>query len=208
MTTGVAGTNILEHEDVEHMYTIIPGAKEDFRGFVGRLEREVKPWRAQHKEEHANGADLVPWYRVATLADPHNIRCYLMGAWWLASEQGGRKYAQAEQFVREGLSNNPEDFQLHVMLGQMLHLQGENTEAIREYETAVGLALKMRPANGDVGPNWTQYQEGDAATAAHMAVLLTRDTQTTAAARALGEGYMRLMPDLWSLRRIVTDLDK
>ena len=211
MTTGMDQPHAdhrdtLAHEDVEHMHTVIPKANDDFRSFIGVLERKVKPWREEHIEEHGKGIELIPWYRVATLADPHNVRCYIIGAWWLASADGKGRIKEAENFIREGIKNNPNDFQLRIMLGELLERQELDKEAISEFRKGFEAALQIRPENGILGKNRTTYEESDFMTAAHMMVLLTRDTETTEAAIQLGEKLAQQVPDLLSLRRILTKL--
>ncbi len=195
--------DLLAHEDVEHMHTSIPKKEDDFRGFLGDLERKVKPWRPEHIDDHGKGIELVPWYRTATLVDPHNIRCYIMGAWWLSSNHMND---EAIRFIKEGIQNNPDDFQLRVMLGELYIKVDRKKEAFDEFTKGFTLGLKLRPQDGKVSPNWTVYQESDMIEAANFRVILTRDLETTAAAIRCGNAMMRQVHEMPSIERIVNTI--
>lgn len=99
--------------------TIIPTAEHDFRGFIGHLHRTVKPWKDPSEEhEHTAGTELLPWYRVMTLTDPHNIRGYMIGTWWLITEaeadmahHAAHDHEHPHEHTHDGLpmTGNPDD---------------------------------------------------------------------------------------------------
>jgi tetratricopeptide (TPR) repeat protein len=181
-----------EHEDHDHgagTPTIIPTVDEDFRGFIGHLERAVKPWRdPSQAHQHTDGTELLPWFRLMTLTDSHYVLGYTVGGWWLKS----RNLDEALAFAKEGTVNNPDAFQVWYTLGQ-LHLEkgrrigGDNyiaappPEALTDlqeartcYRRAAELALKERPANAMElldDPRWGHYAEEDARAALRMAAL-------------------------------------
>ncbi len=184
--------------------TIIPTAAKDFRGLIGRLHREVKPWRppsAPHN--HTTGLELIPWYKVMTVTDPNYVNGYTLGAWWLKQVDSDQGLA----FIREGLEKNPDSFQIHYMHGQLLfdkakvQIDEHNgevpppaakllEEAFTAYQTAVSHALKQRPENPEEDPNWTDYMEADAIASARMAVLITRDYVNLQTAATLAKNYL------------------
>lgn len=174
--------------------TMIPDRDRDFRGIVGELERRVKPWQsADAPHVHTSGTELLPWYRLMTVSDPHNVRAYQIGAWWLK----GSKPDEALAFVQEGILNNPRAFQLHYIKGQIYMEKAKRERSGTEAEAgghaktarlgydsfvaAAELAITERPADYDPnGPDdpgrwWTHYTEEDARAAARMAILLARD---------------------------------
>ena len=176
--------------DLGFVDTIIPRPEVDFRGFVGRLHRQVKPWRdPRQPHKHTAGTELLPWYRLATLGDPHNVRSFVIGAWWLKSMRTPEQLAEAERFVREGIRHNPEAFQLHLMLGYVMRAMERDADALEAFRNAADLALKVRPLRGRPNNNWTDYNEDDAGAACNLAVLLTRDLHGPHQALALGRGY-------------------
>ncbi len=78
--------------------------------------------------------ELVPYYRMITLLDPHYTRAY-----YEASEI---IYAQGEpdeaiDYAREGVRNNPDSADLHYSLGDLLLLEGRYEEAIPQFEQAL-----------------------------------------------------------------------
>ena len=186
------------HEDQAHFVdTIIPRPETDFRGFVGRLQRQVKPWRdPREHHQHTQGTELLPWYRLATLGDPHNVRSYMIGAWWLKTMQTPEQLAEAEKFVREGMKNNPSAFQLPLMLGYVLRARKDDGAALGAFKEAAEKAIKVRPPGGEASARWTTYNEEDAGAACTLAVLLTRELEGPQEALILGNRYRSAQQNL------------
>jgi len=170
----------------EHAATLIPPPESDFRGLIGYLHRAVKPWQdPSHPHHHTTGKELLPWYRLITLTDPNNVRGYLIGAWWLKTNQGGENLDEALKFIDEGIANNPRAFALHLMKGNILRQMGRNAESIPVFHEAAEQALAARPHDRvqpflDAGtaitlPDWTDYNEDDSRAAVRMAVLSERE---------------------------------
>lgn len=198
--------------------TLIPEAGRDFRGIVGRLHREVKPWRDPAKPHiHSDGRELLPWFRVMTMSDPQYVRGYLAGGFWLQTE--GEDLAIA--FVEEGLEKNPEAFQLYVSRGflrirqhRRLSEGGDEAgarpflESAREdFGRAAGLALAQRPGDvneeGEGSGGWGVYHEGDAMAAVNMHVVTTRMLGDGERAKALARQYLETFPDFGPLQKAV-----
>lgn len=185
--------------------TIIRTPEDDFRGFIGWLHREVKPWRDPRLgHEHTDGTELLPWYRMMTMADPHNIRGYAIGAWWLTDHSP----EEAVRFASEGVENNPEAFQLHLILGRVLYAQANAIladtgagqtqiapiidRAIASFRRGAELAIAQRPPGGYLDPGdsgWDESLEEDALASARMAVLLLESHGDPAEARRLASDY-------------------
>ncbi len=177
--------------DHEHPDTIIPTPERDFRGFLGRLHREVKPWRDPRlPHRHTAGTELLPWYRLATLGDPQNVRGYMIGSWWLKSMKDQKQITEALKFVEEGARNNPRAFQLQLMRGYVLRELKREPEALAAFRRAADMAVAKRPPEGKTGPEWTTYNEEDASAACTMSVLLTRDLKGEREALILGRDYL------------------
>lgn len=182
-TSGSQGSQVDSHttggeqqHHGEEAATLIRTPENDFRGFLGTLERTVKPWRDPRlPHEHIGGVELLPWYRLATLIDPKNVRAYMIGAWWLKTIRDEHALREAVKFLEEGIRQNPDSFQLHLMLGYILRDLGEKRQALDAFEKAVTLLKKQRPPAGEVGPSWTIYNEEDAIAACSMVVLQRRE---------------------------------
>lgn len=175
--------------------TLIRPPEEDFRGFIGELERRVQPWQDPNAPHlHTSGDELLPWYRLMTISDPNYVRGYLIGTYWLMSND----LVKAQEFIDEGIDNNPEAFQLHYMKGQVLRrkartLLEEDPEANREQaieldfralqsfrEGAEYVVQQREPGSEPPRRNtWTDYMEEDARgvcrLAVFQAVALVRD---------------------------------
>jgi len=162
-------------EKHEHVMTIIRTKSNDFRGFIGNLEREVKPWRDPSlPHQHTPGTELLPWYRLMTLADPHNVKAYLIGSWWLKAEKTKVQLEEAIKFAEEGIKNNPNAFQLYLMRGEIYRDLKKSADALQSFKKGAELAAQQRPPEGDKNPNWSLYQEEDARAVMRFAVIMER----------------------------------
>lgn len=209
-----------EHDD--EAMTLLRTPDNDFRGFIGSLEREVQPWRDPSLPHiHTLGTELLPWYRIMTLSDPYNERAYAIGAWWLKSidpEEGIR-------FLEEGIRNNPDSFQLFNMLGQIYNALGNEArwaeggeeedylplyrKAQEAFEKGAELALVQRPAEGPTPQNstWTEYMEEDAMATIRMAVLVERNYGDEARALELAVRYSKSVEDA-VLNRVIHGIEE
>ncbi|MFH0907869.1 MAG: hypothetical protein V1929_03820 [bacterium] len=200
--------------------TMIPTEAEDFRGIIGRLQREVKPWRdPSQPHQHTDGTELLPWFRLMTLSDPHYVLGYTVGGWWLKS----RNLEAAIRFAKEGIENNSESFQVHFTLGQIYLDKGrriagnENMlapppDALKYllmardcYLTAAELAIAQRPANASQNPDnpsWGHYLEDDARATCHMAALFEWHYGDKARAKELARHYLQALGKDTVLERI------
>jgi hypothetical protein len=206
-----AGSHAHDHADThgDEMHaavrTLIPTERQDFRGLIGRLHREIKPWRDPSlAHDHADNTELLPWYRLATLADPQSSRAYSVGAWWLKD----MNFDEAVRFVEEGIRNNPDAFQLHLVKGRLLYMHGRDlvnesggsnpegermiAEASVSLRRSTELALAVRPPLGVNDPNsgtWDDYLDDDALEAARLAVLIEEQYGDESAAHRLAREY-------------------
>jgi tetratricopeptide (TPR) repeat protein len=69
--------------------------------------------------EAGNEREILPWLRISADLDPQRIDTYTVAAYWLRSRLG--KVAEAEQFLREGVRNNPNSYELLFELGRLYH---------------------------------------------------------------------------------------
>ena len=190
--------------------TAIPSRKNDFRGWIGDLYREVKPWRDPSKPHiHTDGRELLPWFRLMTMSDPHYVQGYLAGSFWLQQEDP----VQALRFVEEGLQNNPGAFQLYLSRGLIRMKQVRNSsetalvesdrpliQACRDdFLQAAVTGLAQRPAEVDgeepPGAEWGKYQEIDLLAACRMAVLLSERLGDAETAQRCRERFAILLED-------------
>ena len=199
--------------DDEGTATVIRAASRDFRGFLGHLEREVKPYRDAAKSHvHTELDELLPWFRLMTLSNPRFVRGYRVGGITLVKD---RKWHEALDFINEGLANNhdnPELFRLYQTLSQ-LHRRGRYDRrypwgdqwldksldaALRGYE----LARRQRPPLGEPGARspggleWSDDIEEDFRLAAHLLSQLCREAAYRDGNRAQLEEALRYAQEL------------
>lgn len=196
--------------DHEVVPTIIRTADRDFRGFIGNLERNVKPWRdPKEPHKHTAGTELLPWYRLATISDPHNIRNYIVGSWWLKTLQTPQQTQEALAFLEEGIRHNPQSFQLYLMKGYVLRQLKHSRDAGASFEKAAELALKVRPRDGKLTKEWDVLSEEQATAAIIMTVYSHRDDYDTTKALETAKMYRDRFPsDDKPFDRVITRLEK
>jgi hypothetical protein len=190
-----------DHE--ENVPTIIKSANSDFRGFIGNLEREVKPWQDPSiPHQHTGGTQLLPWYRLATLSDPRNVRNYMIGAWWLKTIHTDQETNEALKFLNEGIVNNPEAYQLYLMRGYV-EMQMENRAvALQDFEKSAELVKKHRPAGGELTKEWDINDEEQGQAAISMAAGIIRDKDGSQAGGKYLDQFKAMYPSPSFLDRI------
>jgi len=195
--------------------TLIKSANQDFRGFIGNLERQVKPWRpASAPHDHASSdkmSEVLPWYRLATLSNPHDVRNYYIGAWWLKTLRTPAQRQEAVRFLDEGISANPTAYELYLMRGYVQKDEDDLKAARDSFRQSADIGLKRRPPGGAEGgkdPGWDTTNDEQLQAAIDMDVMLTRDLETTATAKQILSGYKKRLPDEPALSRMEQVLDE
>lgn len=200
-------------EDVE---TLLPTESRDYRGWIGRMHREVKPWRDPGEaHQHTDGKELIPWFKMMTVSDPNYIRGYVIGAFWV------KRYDReaAMDFIEEGLGKNPEAFQLHLSKGMMLMaearrlagsqvISGDDPEQLKvllqaksSFRQAAEFMLEQRPKpplNGEIEdqPDWGRYLETDAMAAVNLSLLFEERYGDSGEASRLRARFLQQVPEL------------
>jgi hypothetical protein len=192
---------------------------EDFRGFLGHLEREIKPWRDPEAPHIlTGGTELLPWFRIMTIANPHFVRAYRVGAMWLGREN---RHDAALAYLQEGIdanADNPELFQLYLSKVLMLLRQGRidgtptGPAAIEAARDGLAAGLLYRPQHGEIGAIrhgllWTADHEEDLLFLARFVVMLLERERRFDEAIAAGRDALVHFPDDETLRRLVKRLD-
>lgn len=209
------------HHDHDHDHdhdhgvvrTLIKTADEDFRGFIGHLERSVKPWRSPDApHDHADNeemSEVLPWYRLATLSNPSDVRSYYIGAYWLKTLNDDNQRREAVRFLGEGISANPTAYELYLMRGMILNDLERSDDAREDFGRAAELGIKRRPPGGaseQETPEWDTTNDELLVTAIGLHVMMTRDQDSTASAQQVLSGYQRAIPDEPALRRMDANL--
>ncbi len=105
-----------EEEHAHHHQTIIKSKEDDWRGILGDLERAVNPYSDEHNLSE-KPEELLPWFRLITLFNPHFIKAYQVGGFWLSRMLQRDDFAI--EFLQEGLYHNPEDPEILIMLARI-----------------------------------------------------------------------------------------
>ena len=88
------------------------------KDWVDAFGRNFRITQHTHLENH-NEREILPWLRLAADLDPQKTETYTVGAFFL-NEHLGRP-DQAEAFLREGLRNNPDSYEILLSLGRIYH---------------------------------------------------------------------------------------
>ncbi len=97
------------------------GDEEDFLGKpkdrMDAFTRHFFVSQHTHLTEKGSNApkEILPWIQLAAKLDPQKLESYTVGAYWLRQLD---KKEEAEQFLREGLRQNPQSFEIMLELGR------------------------------------------------------------------------------------------
>jgi tetratricopeptide (TPR) repeat protein len=105
------------------------------RDWIERFGRHFIVTEHTHLEGN-NRSEILPWLKLAAELDPQKIETYTVAAYWLR-DLG--KVKEAERFLREGLLNNPESYDILFELG---HLYYENNHDPARTRKIWDLALR------------------------------------------------------------------
>jgi tetratricopeptide (TPR) repeat protein len=104
-----------EHEEEEHEKAM------DFLGrpkdWIDSFGRHFYPSTHSHLDKPGEAREILPWLRLSADMDPHRVETYTVASFWLRKELG--KPDEAEQFLREGLRENPGSYEILMELGQV-----------------------------------------------------------------------------------------
>ncbi len=100
-----------EHKGTEHGHELKHNRLDKL---FAKLEYNLKPNITEHL--HSKREDeLMPWFKLTTTFNPHHVRAYAVGGYWLAFRLG--KTEEAIKFLKEGIKNNPDGYQISTQIG-------------------------------------------------------------------------------------------
>lgn len=108
MAAGEAG-----HDEAEHVRQMAMGQPRDWIEAFGRNFRVNEHTHLENGQER----EILPWLRLSAELDPQRVETYTVASYWLCKKLG--KVAEAEQFLREGLRNNPNSYEILYELGRL-----------------------------------------------------------------------------------------
>ena len=118
-----------EGRDEEHNH---PAAveKNKYRDVFEQVEEEITAHPIIHLQGSAS-AEIIPWFYLATVFDPQYVQAYTVGGFWLGMQL--EKPDAAVAFLREGLRNNPDAWEIYAQLGEMYFTAKQDNEKSAAY---------------------------------------------------------------------------
>jgi tetratricopeptide (TPR) repeat protein len=106
--------------------------KEDFLGkpkdWIDRFGRHFRITEHTHLER-GNEREILPWLRLAADMDPQKIETYTVGAFFMRENLNESR--EAEAFLREGLRNNPNSYEILFELGRLYNENYHDSDRAR-----------------------------------------------------------------------------
>lgn len=105
-----------EHDEHEHEKAMaFLGKPRDWIESFGRHFRVTEHTHLSEGQER----EILPWLRLSAELDPQRVETYTVAAYWLRSRLGRVK--EAQEFLREGLRNNPNSYEILFELGRLYY---------------------------------------------------------------------------------------
>jgi tetratricopeptide (TPR) repeat protein len=79
--------------------------------------------------EGSRESEILPWLKLSADLDPQKIETYTVAAYWLC-DLG--KIKEAERFLREGMLNNPDSYDILLELGRLYYESHHNAARARK----------------------------------------------------------------------------
>ncbi|HEY5233863.1 MAG TPA: hypothetical protein VIK35_10055 [Verrucomicrobiae bacterium] len=122
------------------------------RDWIDAFGRNFIPNRHTHLDTGGPADDLskshaveeiLPWLKLSAELDPEDVRTYVVTAFWLTRL---KQVGAAEQVLRDGLRNNPDNAQLLFELGRIYFEDYHNTAQARNiWEAALRSWARQEP---------------------------------------------------------------
>ena len=142
---------------------------------------------AGHLLEQANKfADAEQEYKQALALDPASDALTGLANLYMQ----GRRFPDAEEYLRKLVAAHPEQAPPHVQLGRVLAAQGKNDEAIAELQAAAKLAPNDLSVQRDLADLYVATGKSDLAESAYRALVAARP-QDAELHRGLGQTLLR-----------------
>ena len=114
------------------------------RDWIERFGRHFMITEHTHLEGNKE-SEILPWLKLSAELDPQMIETYTVAAYWLR-DLG--KIKQAERFLRQGLLNNPESYEILFELGRLYYENNHDGARARKiWDLALRRWSKQEAAN-------------------------------------------------------------
>ena len=138
---GEAGKAKIHNDEI--IVTVVPSKEQDFRGWLGDIERATTSYKDMKGHHHNNPKTTLPLFRLMTWLDPQFVPGWTTGATilrWDPSKEGDNK---ALAFLLQGLEQNPKSIDILTQIG-FLYLRADENSQLRDMASAVPYLEKAR----------------------------------------------------------------
>ncbi len=97
------------------------------KDWIEKFGRNFLITEHSHLKE-GNEREILPWLKISAELDPHKIDTYTVASFWLRTLG---KTNEAETFLREGLRNNPNSYEILFELGKLYRENYHDTKRAR-----------------------------------------------------------------------------
>jgi hypothetical protein len=87
--------------------TVVPAERDDFRGVLGDIEREISAYKDMKEHAHRDPKQALPLFRLMTWMDPQFVTAWVTGATVIARDTSEMGTAKAIAFLDEAETHNP-----------------------------------------------------------------------------------------------------
>ena len=98
------------------------------RDWIERLGRNFMVTGHSHLEG-GREREILPWLKLSAQLDPQRVETYLVAGYWLSERLNKPK--EAEEFLRDGLSANPQSYEILFELGHLYEHDFKQPERAR-----------------------------------------------------------------------------
>lgn len=125
----------------EHEHEAVP--ENEGASLYEKLYHQVKVTKDSHLKPE-DEKEVLPWFYVETAFNPHDIRGYILGSYWL--DRVGKR-DESMKFLTEGEKNNPGSAQILGAIGELYSKENNYEKAVEYLEGSCSLWLEARGAN-------------------------------------------------------------
>ena len=128
------------HKGVPHL------KNEAFHGLFQKWKEALCPVEHAHAEGREI-EELLPWLRLATQSDPHNVEAYLVASFWLQGDCARPDLALTT--IVEAIEKNPGRYELHLEMARIYLSSDEYELASASLQRALNLIIQPNQADPD-----------------------------------------------------------
>lgn len=129
------------HKGVDHLQ-----ARTDTHSIFQHWQAGITPEQHAHAEG-AGSAEILPWLKLATRADPHNVEAFLVSSFWAGT--GLHRNDLAHQILAEAQRLNPGDYRIPLEKGRLAIRTGNLNAAFSSLETVLALQSQAPTSGGE-----------------------------------------------------------